>query len=172
MLSAVYQKTSKNAVSPGEPVKLMIQIDFCTKQRVERIAYCMKKVTVQVPVCFTICEPWCFTYLKKGTLYILDVAWEGSGHLPRKWKVWFHIVSPRGQLKDMLQIHLIELYLISSAFRRHILVYIVFQPFFCRSRYNNKILPLEDNIFKWLGVTLICSECPYCFKTLSLLYFI
>lgn len=59
------------------------------------------------------------------------------------------------------------IYLISSAFRRHILVYIVFQPFFCRSRYNNKILPLEDNIFEWLGVTLICY-----FKTLSLLYFI
>lgn len=27
MLSAAYQKTSKNAEGPGEPIKLMIQID-------------------------------------------------------------------------------------------------------------------------------------------------
>lgn len=43
MLSAVYQKTSKNAAGPGEPIKLMIQIDFCTKQREERMGSCVKE---------------------------------------------------------------------------------------------------------------------------------
>lgn len=73
MLSALCQKTSKNAESPGEPVKLMIQIDSCTKQREERMGCCMRKVTVQVPVCFTICPTIMFHLFKKkiGSLYVL-----------------------------------------------------------------------------------------------------
>ena len=47
--------TSKNAASPREPVKLMIQIDFCTKQIKKRIGSCRLEVAVQVLVCFTIC---------------------------------------------------------------------------------------------------------------------
>lgn len=43
MLSATYQKTSKNAEGPGEPIKLMIQIDLCTKQREERMGSCVKE---------------------------------------------------------------------------------------------------------------------------------
>lgn len=54
MLSAAYQKTSKNAVSPGEPVKLMIQIDFCTKQREERIGFCIVQGTVYFTIWWTI----------------------------------------------------------------------------------------------------------------------
>lgn len=43
MLSAAYQKTSKNAEGPGEPIKLMIQIDLCTKQREDRMGSCVKE---------------------------------------------------------------------------------------------------------------------------------
>lgn len=34
---------SENIKECSEPVKLMIQIDFCTKQREERIGYCMRR---------------------------------------------------------------------------------------------------------------------------------
>lgn len=43
MLSATYQRTSKNAESPGEPIKLMSHIDLCTKQREERMGFCVKE---------------------------------------------------------------------------------------------------------------------------------
>lgn len=43
MLSAAYQKTSKNAASPGEPIKLMIHTDLCTKQRDGRMGFCVKE---------------------------------------------------------------------------------------------------------------------------------
>lgn len=43
MLSATYQKTSKNAESLGETLKLMIHIDLCTKQRDQRMGLCVKE---------------------------------------------------------------------------------------------------------------------------------